>query len=72
MDKKIKKGNIIQVRDDFYVNIDKIDCIIYTNTKPDGECLGNTYFYTMFFHNSKYNWITIPKEYFENNVKQYL
>ena len=59
MDKKIKKSNIIQVRDDFYVNIDKIDCIIYTNTKPDGECLGNTYFYTMFFSNSKYSIIKV-------------
>lgn len=73
MNKSKKKDicDIIQIRDDLYINRNNIDTIIRTNINPKTQVEENFYFYVIFLKDSKYEWITMSEKDF-NNFKQYI
>jgi len=68
-----KEKQIIKLRDDLYVNINQIDCIIKTDTHPtDNSKLSETKYCVYFIKNSHYTWALITKKEFDNNVKPFI
>lgn len=66
------KTNIIQVREDVYVNIDNIDSIIKTTKDPKDNSVLDKPMYVVYLKNSKYNWIGVDTKEFETLIKPYI
>jgi len=72
MKHRITKKQILQIRDDVYINVDNIDSIIKTNKDPkEGNILRNE-IYVVYLKNSKYNWIAISINDFNKLIKPYI
>jgi hypothetical protein len=67
--KKHKNQEIVQLRDDFFVNKDNIDSIIKTNIDPKDKSKLEEDIYVIYLKNSHYNWISINKEQFNKYLK---
>ena len=67
--KKHKNQEIVQLREDFFVNKDNIDSIIKTNIDPRDKTKLEEDIYVIYLKNSHYTWISINKEQFNKYIK---
>lgn len=71
--KRIKDLNdIIQVREDIYIQKSNIDCIVKTKTNPKDNSTLKDYVYVIYLKNSKYSWIQLSIDQYNKYMAKYL
>lgn len=74
MKKQYKKNNIVQVRDDFFIPLNRIDVIEKTNKVPnsDNKYYDEERYIIWFVSGSHYNWISLTEKTYNKYLKKYI
>lgn len=70
--KRRQKDGLLRIKDDFYVNISKIDNIELIDTHPSNNNPLNPPKYCVRFKDSYYNWSLITIEDFKKYIEPYI
>ena len=66
------KNNLLQLRDDIYVSINNIDAIVKTDVDPKTNNKLSVPVYIIYLKNSKYSWVSVSIQEFNDLIKPYI